>query len=57
MSNTKPETERWFPNSFPAPMVDQHTLPWWESCNEHRLTAQRCTKCNHASVAAGSYLQ
>lgn len=29
-------------------MVDQHTLPFWEACAEHRLTLQRCTHCNHA---------
>lgn len=42
-----PETERWFPNSMPAPMVDHHTLPFWEACGEQRLTVQRCTHCNH----------
>ena len=36
-----PETERWFPNSMPAPMVDHHTLPFWEACAEHRLTVQK----------------
>jgi len=46
--NTK--AERWFPNSMPAPMVDHHTLPWWQACAEHRLTAQRCTACNHAQL-------
>ena len=29
-------------------MVDQHTLPFWEACGEHRLTLHRCTHCNHA---------
>lgn len=51
MSETQhntPETERWFPDSMPAPMVDHHTLPFWEACSEHRLTVQRCTACNHA---------
>ena len=43
-----PETERWFPNSMPAPLVDHHTLPFWEACGEHRLTVQRCLHCNHA---------
>ncbi len=42
------EAERWFPNSMPAPMVDHHTLPFWEACSEQRLTVQRCTHCNHA---------
>ena len=46
-SNTA-EGQRWFPNSMPAPMVDQHTLPFWEACGEHRLTVQRCLNCNHA---------
>lgn len=42
-----PDTERWFPNSMPAPMVDHHTLPFWEACGEQRLTVQRCVQCNH----------
>jgi len=50
MSNTAEQTERWFPNSFPAPIVDHYTLPWWEACNQHKLTAQRCVKCNHAQI-------
>lgn len=44
------EAKRWFPNSMPAPMVDHHTLPWWQACGEHQLTAQRCTACNHAQI-------
>ena len=51
MSETKqhvPETDRWFPDSMPAPMVDHQTLPFWEACGEQRLTVQRCTRCNHA---------
>lgn len=51
MSDTKtqsPGTERWFPNLMPAPMVDQHTLPFWEACAGQRLTVQRCLHCNHA---------
>ena len=51
MSDSKPqvpETDRWFPNSMPAPMVDHHTLPFWEACGEQRLTVQCCTHCNHA---------
>ena len=47
-SNSSATTDRWFPNSMPAPMVDKHTLPFWEACGEHRLTVQRCTDCNHA---------
>ena len=43
-------TQRWFPNSMPAPIVDAHTHPWWEACAQHRLTAQRCTHCNHAQL-------
>ena len=42
------DAQRWFPNSMPAPMVDAHTLPFWEACGEHRLTVQRCMTCNHA---------
>lgn len=41
-------TERWFPSSMPAPMVDHHTLPFWEACGEHRLTLQCCALCHHA---------
>ena len=51
MSDSKPqvpETDRWFPNSMPAPMVDHHTLPFWEACGEQRLTVQCCTHCHHA---------
>lgn len=43
-------TQRWFPNSMPAPIVDQHTLPWWQACAEHKMTAQRCTQCNHTQL-------
>ena len=46
--NNTPETERWFPNVMPAPMVDHHTLPFWEACGEQRLTVQRCSNCGHA---------
>ena len=51
MSDTKnqtPETERWFPNVMPPPMVDHHTLPFWEACGEQRLTVQCCKSCQHA---------
>ena len=44
------QAQRWFPNSMPAPIVDSHTHPWWEACASHRLTAQRCKKCNHAQI-------
>ena len=40
-------TERWFPDSMPNPMVDHHSLPWWRSAAEHRLTVQRCEQCGH----------
>lgn len=43
-----PDTERWFPDVMPAPMVDHHTLPFWEACGEQRLTVQCCTHCQHA---------
>jgi len=44
------QTQRWFPNSMPAPIVDAHTHPWWEACAQHRLTAQLCKRCNHAQL-------
>lgn len=44
------QTQRWFPNSMPAPMVDKYSLPWWEACSGHRMTAQRCTNCNHSQL-------
>lgn len=44
------QTQRWFPNSMPAPIVDAHTHPWWQACTEHRLTAQCCKKCHHAQL-------
>ena len=47
-ANNNATADRWFPNSMPAPMVDQHTLPFWEACGEQRLTLQCCTDCNHA---------
>ena len=46
--NTTADTERWFPDAMPAPMVDHHTLPFWEACGEQRLTVQRCKNCGHA---------
>jgi len=49
-TNIHSKAERWFPNTMPAPIVDHHTLPWWQACAEHRLTAQRCTECNHAQL-------
>lgn len=47
---TLSSNQRWFPNAMPAPIVDAHTHPWWQACAEHRLTAQRCLKCNHAQL-------
>lgn len=44
------QSQRWFPNSMPAPMVDKYSLPWWQACAEHRMTAQRCKHCNHAQL-------
>jgi len=44
------QTQRWFPNSMPAPIVDAHTHPWWEACAQNRLTAQLCKRCNHAQL-------
>jgi len=44
------QSQRWFPNSMPAPIVDAHTHPWWEACAQHRLTVQCCRQCNHAQL-------
>jgi len=46
MNQVAEKTQRWFPDSFPAPIVDQHTLPFWEACAEHRLTVQK-SPCGH----------
>ena len=43
-------TDRWFPDSMPNPMVDHHTLPWWQAAAEHRLTVQRCEQCGHGTL-------
>lgn len=39
-------SERYFPDSMPAPFADAITLPWWEAAAEHRLVVQRCTSCD-----------
>jgi uncharacterized OB-fold protein len=31
----------------PLPPVDAESRPWWEACNEGRLTLQRCEHCKH----------
>ncbi len=43
-------SERFFPNSMPAPLADTITLPWWEAAAEHRLVVQRCTGCAHTRL-------
>lgn len=40
-------SERFFPDSMPAPLASATTLPWWEAAAEHRLVVQRCTSCEH----------
>lgn len=41
---------RWFPDGMPQPMVDHHTLPWWQAAAEQRLTVQRCSDCGHCQL-------
>ena len=43
-------SERWFPNSMPNPMVDAHTLPWWQAAAEQRLQVQVCDACGHGKL-------
>ena len=43
-------SERWFPDSMPQPMVDHHTLPWWQGAAEHRLLVQQCARCFHCQL-------
>jgi uncharacterized OB-fold protein len=38
-------SERFFPDTMPAPLADATTLPWWKAAAEHRLVVQRCTAC------------
>lgn len=38
-------TDRWFPDSMPAPAASAETLPWWQAAAEHRLVFQRCGDC------------
>jgi len=40
-------SERFFPDSMPAPLASATTLPWWEAAAEHRLVVQRCASCEH----------
>ena len=40
-------SERFFPDSMPAPLASATTLPWWEAAAEHRLVVQHCTSCEH----------
>ncbi len=35
---------------MPQPMVDHHTLPWWQAAAEKRLTVQRCNDCGHCQL-------
>ncbi|MDA0664488.1 MAG: Zn-ribbon domain-containing OB-fold protein [Proteobacteria bacterium] len=32
----------------PAPRPNADTKPFWDACNEGRLTYQHCTSCGHA---------
>ena len=32
----------------PAPVVNADTKPFWDACNENRLTYQHCKSCGHA---------
>ena len=32
----------------PAPRPNADTKPFWDSCNENRLTYQSCRSCGHA---------
>jgi uncharacterized OB-fold protein len=43
-------SERFFPDSMPAPLADTITLPWWKAAAEHRLVVQRCTACGHTRL-------
>jgi uncharacterized OB-fold protein len=43
-------SERFFPDSMPAPMADAITLPFWQAAAEHRLVVQRCTSCGHTRL-------
>lgn len=43
-------SERFFPDSMPAPLADTITLPWWKAAAEHRLVVQRCTACGNTRL-------
>jgi uncharacterized OB-fold protein len=43
-------SERFFPDTMPAPLADAITLPWWQAAAEHRLVVQRCTACGHTRL-------
>jgi len=43
-------SERFFPDSMPAPLADHVTLPFWQAAAEHRLVVQRCTACGRTRL-------
>jgi 3-oxo-4,17-pregnadiene-20-carboxyl-CoA hydratase alpha subunit len=43
-------SERYFPDTMPAPLADAVTLPWWQAAAEHRLVVQRCTACGRTRL-------
>jgi uncharacterized OB-fold protein len=43
-------SERFFPDTMPAPLADATTLPWWQAAAEHRLVVQRCGACGRTRL-------
>jgi len=43
-------SERFFPDTMPAPLADATTLPFWQAAAEHRLVVQRCAACGHTRL-------
>jgi uncharacterized OB-fold protein len=43
-------SERFFPDSMPAPLADATALPWWRAAAQHRLVVQRCTSCQRTRL-------
>jgi len=43
-------SERYFPDTMPAPLADAVTLPWWQAAAEHRLVVQRCMACGRTRL-------
>jgi uncharacterized OB-fold protein len=40
-------SDRFFPDTMPAPLANATTLPFWQAAAEHRLVVQRCTAGGH----------